>query len=158
MSDLDANFFRPFVEGTRHTLQVACRIEATPGQPVVKLRGLRSELRSDIAGVIAIVSPGFTGSIALCFPEAVFVALMGNMLGEAYAKITDELADGAAELLNMIFGYAKVALNERGHAIQKALPTVIRGSGMSVAGGNSRTVILPFLTEVGKFHIEIQTE
>jgi hypothetical protein len=48
---------------------------------------------------------------------------MGKMLGEEFKAITQDLQTGAAELLNIIFGSAKVVLNEQGYAIQKAIPT-----------------------------------
>jgi CheY-specific phosphatase CheX len=83
------------------------------------------------------------------------------MLGEKYTELNDELQDGAAELLNMIFGHAKVILNKQGHTIQKAIPTVIRGGNLQTTHlGNSKVVVLPFSVgaEIGEFYIEICAE
>ncbi len=157
MAKMDANFFKPFVDGTLNTIKTSCDTEAKVQKPF--LRGTQPEKKFDIAGVIALTSTGFTGSITICFPKAVFLTLMGKMLGETYTDITPDLQDGAAEMLNMIFGQAKVVLNQQGHTIQKAIPTVIQGDGLQTAHQKSTPVmVLPFLTESGEFQIEICAE
>jgi chemotaxis protein CheX len=113
----------------------------------------------EIAAVIGLTGKNFTGSIALCFPKEVFLKVMTNMLGEPYTDITDDMQDGAAELLNMIFGQAKIVLNEAGYEIEKAIPTVIKGHQIETQHPADRPVLVfPFRTEAGVFHIEIVTE
>jgi CheY-specific phosphatase CheX len=81
------------------------------------------------------------------------------MLGEKHSEITQELEDGAAELLNIIFGQAKVAMTELGYAVEKAIPTVIRGAGLTTKIVSAQPVIvLPFATASGVFEIEIVAE
>ncbi len=151
---LDPTFFKPFVDGTLHTLKVSCSLEAKGLKPFIK--GKAPQPSFDIAGVIGLTSSGFVGTISICFPEKVYLTAMSNMLGEKFAVITPELQDGAAELLNMIFGHAKVVLNQQGHTIQKAIPTVIRGIGLQTTYmGKPLVVVLPFSTDVGEIHIEI---
>jgi chemotaxis protein CheX len=157
VSQLNPQFFKPFVDGTVNTLKLTCSMDATPLKPFIK--GTQAQPPFEIAGVIGLTSTGFTGTITLCFPDAVFLELMSNMLGEKFAVITDELQDGAAELLNMIFGQAKIVLNQQGHTIQKAIPTVIRGKSLhTTVLGKSTVMVLPFKTQSGEFHIEICAE
>lgn len=157
MAQLDVKFFKPFVDGTLNTLKVQCNLEATHGKPFIK--GSQPQPDFEIAGVIGITSDGFSGNITLCFPGPVYLALMSNMLGEKFTEITQDLQDGAAELLNIIFGSAKVILNQQGYTIQKAIPTVIRGDRLTTTYLGSKTVfVLPFNTSAGEFHIEISTE
>ena len=55
------------------------------------------------------------------------------MMGKPCAEITREAEDAAGELLNIIFGQAKGRLAEdRKYVIHEAIPTVIRGSDLSV--------------------------
>jgi chemotaxis protein CheX len=85
--------------------------------------------------------------------------MMERMLGEKYPEITQELEDGASELLNIIFGQAKKVLNERGYRIEKAIPTIIRGTDVAIRHHTaSPTVVLPFDTDLGVFHIEVTTQ
>lgn len=154
---MDVLFFKPFVEGTKNTLKIQCKLEAVPERPFLKNSG--PKVLFDIAGVIGLTSKAFTGSIALCFPKSVFLALMSNMLGESFPSITDDMQDGAAELLNMIFGQAKIVLNEAGYEIEKAIPTVIKGEQIETQHLSSGPVIvIPFKTSAGVFHVEIATE
>lgn len=154
MPQLDASFFKPFVEGTLKTLKVQCKTDAFHESPFFK--GTKPEPVFAIAGVIDIACVTFTGRISLCFPEPVFLGMMERMLEESFPEITVELQDGVAELLNMIFGQAKVTLNEQGHTIQKAIPTVVRDHTLNTPTG--KIVVLPFKTDLGVFHIEIRND
>ena len=157
MSTLDPQFFKPFIQGTLSTLKIQCFLEATPEKPFFKDK--QEQVSIEIAGVIGLTSSAFNGTIALCFPAAVFLVIMSNMLGEKFGEITRDLEDGAAEMLNMIFGQAKVTLNEQGHNIEKAIPTVVRGVGIQIHNlAKAQTLVLPFKTSAGPFYVEICTE
>ncbi len=156
---VDVNFINPFIQGAIETLKVQCHIEARPGKPHLKNAEELNGAAVDIAGIIGITSEGFTGSIALCFPAKTFLNVMEKMLDEKFAEITKEVEDGAGELTNIIFGAAKRELNKTGYTLQKALPSVVRGPSLNVRYLTpSPTIVLPFETEVGLFHIEIATE
>lgn len=151
---LDVKFFNPFVDGAINALKIQCSTEAKPGRLLIKKPG--SVYPTEIAAVLGLMSPNFTGSLALCFPNTTFLGIMEKMLGEKYPEITKDLEDGAGELLNIIFGHAKTELNERGFAIEKAIPTIVRGSAIEISHLTpSPTLILQFDSEVGKFHIEM---
>lgn len=157
MSQLDPKFFKPFVDGTINTLKIQCDVVAKHVQPFIK--GTKPQPDFAIAGVIGITSSAFNGNIVLCFPEEVFLRLMSKMLGEEYKEITNDLQDGAAELLNIIFGQAKTLLNNQGYVIQKAIPSVIRGNKLvTTTLTRTRVIVLPFQTEFGDFQVEICSE
>lgn len=152
---INVAFINPFVEGTLMTLKVQCGIECKPGKPMPKDE-FKSTPPLTIAGVIGIASPTFRGSIAIAFPEPTFLGVMGKMLGETYTTITQDLEDGAGELLNIIYGHAKKVLNEQGHTIDRALPTVVRGEKINIRHmSKSMAIVLPFETEMGMFIIEV---
>ncbi len=154
---IDVEFIRPFVDGTLNTLKVQCQLEVKPGKPYFK--DPSKELGGDIAAVIGLTSKVFSGSIALVFNEATFLNLMEKMIGEKHACLSKELEDGAGELLNIIFGYAKTALNEKNYKIEKAIPTVVRGKILSMKHlSKAPTVVLPFDTDVGPFTMEVTVE
>ena len=78
------------------------------------------------------------------------------MLGEEYQEISKDIIDGAGELTNMIFGQAKVTLNQKGYGIQTAIPSVISGKNHSLSAlTKGPIVVIPFSTEAGPFFIEI---
>jgi chemotaxis protein CheX len=153
----DAVFLNSFINATIKTLQVQCNVTIAPKQPCNK--GGIPEISYDIAGVIGLTSKGFRGSIAICYPKETFLALIGSMLGETYSEITKDLEDGAAELLNMIFGQAKADLNHKNYEIEKAIPAVIRGEALRMNHlGSSPTIVIPFESSMGVLRIEINVE
>jgi len=157
MSQMEARFFKPFVDATIKTLKIQCNLDATHEKPYIK--GTKPQQEYDLAAVIALTSNAFNGTITLSFPKNTFLGVMANMLGEKYTEISAELEDGAAELLNIIFGQAKLALTEQGYSVEKAIPTVIRGAGLKTKIVASQPVIvLPFVTAAGSFEIEVGAE
>lgn len=157
MKKLDVQFFKAFVDGTLKTLSVQCSVNAECGKPFIK--NTKPQPEFDLAGVISISCEAFNGTITLCFPEKVFLAVMSSMLGEPYTEITADLENGAAEILNIIFGTAKTVLNQQGYLLEKAIPTVIRGINIRTSSLSSKMImVLPFATASGEFHIEICSE
>ncbi|OFZ54911.1 MAG: hypothetical protein A2428_11685 [Bdellovibrionales bacterium RIFOXYC1_FULL_54_43] len=154
---MDVEFINPFIRATQVTLETQANTPVKIGKPYLK----RDEKISfDIAGVISLTSNAFKGSIALCFPAKVFLAIYSNLLGEKHDVITKEIEDAAGEILNIIFGQAKAELNHKaGYQIQKAIPTIVRGTNLEVHHlTRNVAVILPFETDSGVFHLEISTE
>jgi chemotaxis protein CheX len=151
---LDTEFINPFLSATVNTLKVQAQIQTEPGQVYVKKP--KEFIQGDISGVIGIVSDSFNGSVVITFPEKVFLKIISNMLGEEYTKIDNDIVDGAGELTNMIFGQAKVVLNEKGYGIKTAIPSVVSGKDHSLSGlTKGPVVIVPFSTEFGPFFVEI---
>ncbi len=155
---LDVNFLNPFIHATQTTLEAQAQTKVTAGKLRLKKPG--ESLPFDIAGVISLTSNVFSGSIALCFPAAVFLLIYSNMVSETHTTINSEIEDAAGELLNIIFGGAKAELNSKGlYKIQKAIPTVVRGSTLQVHHmARNIAIILPFETAAGTFHIEIAAD
>lgn len=153
---LDTNFLRPFFEGTAETLSVQCSVKVKAGKPFPKTPENMKGVQTDLAAIIGLTSSSFNGSIALCFPDATFLKVMGGMLGEDFEEIDEDLEDGAGELLNIIFGFAKRVLNDKGYDIEKAIPSVVKGKDVKLQHLTEATaIIVPFASEAGKFHIEI---
>lgn len=154
MSKFETPFFKPFLDGTINVLKVQCATDAVAGKPF--FRGHGPTINSEIIAIIGLTCTAFNGTIALYFTKETFLAVMGNMLGEKFSEITDDLQDGAAEILNMIFGHAKRILNPQGYDIEKALPMVMRGS--KVQANHITTdpiIVLPFSCQYGEFQVEI---
>lgn len=151
---LDTDFINPFLAATINTLKVQAQIKTEAGQVYVKKP--QEFIQGDISGVIGIVSDSFNGSVVITFPEKVFLKIISNMLGEEYTKIDNDIVDGAGELTNMIFGQAKVTLNEKGYGIKTAIPSVVTGKDHTLSGlTKGPIVIVPFTTEFGPFFVEI---
>lgn len=153
---LDVNFIQPFIDATLNVLSVQANTPAKMTTPYLKTSSSANP-SIDIAGVISIVSDVFIGTIALCFPQQTFLKICSGMFGEEHTEISEQIEDAAAEILNMIFGNAKAELNKKnGYGIEKALPTVIRGTALQLNQTTGTTMVLPFSSDAGSFHIEIE--
>lgn len=151
---LDTDFINPFLNATIRVLHVQAKTKITPGK--IYLKQEKGHFSGDISGVIGIVSESFNGSVVISFPEKTFLNVISRMLGEEYKEISKEISDGAGELTNMIFGQAKIILNEKGYGIKTALPSVITGKNHSVESLTSGPiVIVPFESDAGPFFVEI---
>ncbi|MBI3544133.1 MAG: chemotaxis protein CheX [Deltaproteobacteria bacterium] len=156
MTQANVNFFKPFVDGVINTLKVQCSTEFKTAKPFYK--DASNGPKVAIAAILGITSPSFTGTISLGCPKGVFLGLMGRMLTETFTDIDQELEDGAAELLNIIFGHAKRILNTQGFTLHMAIPTVIRGEGITQRHiADAPTIVLPFTSDLGEVFLEICT-
>jgi chemotaxis protein CheX len=153
----DVVFLNAFIDASVKTMGVQCSIEAKPGR--ASLISKAPEMVYDIVGLIGLASKAFQGSIAICYPQDTFLKILGSMLGETYTEITQDLEDGAAELMNIIFGQAKIDLNQKGYEIEKAIPTVIRARDLKLRSvSHAATLVIPFETPAGPFRIEISID
>lgn len=153
---LNAEFVNVFLAGAIETLKVQCHTECKPLKPIVKEDRHNNLYTIDIAGVVGITSSQFKGSIAICFPASSFLKIMTSMVGEECKEITKEIEDGAGELINIIFGYGKRILNQNGQSVEMALPSIVRGQLVRISqSAADPTLLIPFETNQGPFHIEI---
>jgi chemotaxis protein CheX len=154
-SSVDFSLITPLYNAAILVLEVQCNATIKANKPFKKTE--LDVVEIGIAGVIAINSSRFTGTVSICFSEQVFLKLYEGMVGEEHAKITDEIADAASEILNIIYGAAKKEMNEKGGTdLGMAIPTVIRGGSLKLSQSkNSETVIIPFSSSFGSFHMEI---
>ena len=151
---MDVNFINPFLVATVNVLKTQASTEATSGK--IFKKDANATFSGDISGVIGLVSDAFSGSVVISFPEKTFLKIISRMIGEECLEMNKDIADGAGELTNIIFGQAKVALNERGFGIKTALPSVISGAEHSVQQiSKGPMMVIPFETDAGPFFVEI---
>jgi len=151
---LDVDFINPFIDSSLKTLNGLCGLTNIEAQ---KPGLLTDELLAiDISGTLAISSPYFKGSIAISFNDEVYKKVISKMLEENIAEVSLSNQDGAAEIINIIFGQTKAILNQQGYNLARAIPSVLRGKGHKIYQDTSIPVILvPFTSSFGNFWIQI---
>lgn len=155
--DFDVAFINPFLNATQKVIKVQCSMEAIPQKPFVKQPN-DPLLLGDISGIIGVTSETFNGTLAISFPEVLFVKLASNMLAQQFDKISDDIVDLAGELSNIILGQAKIELNTLGYRIQQAIPSCVWGKEHKIKHfGSSMCIVLPFKTPAGIFHVEVSS-
>ena len=152
----DPKFIDPFAQATKVTLETQIGFPTELLKPYVKAPQIKLQ-DVDIAGLINLTSPHFKGVIAVCFSTATFLNIYEKMLGERHKEITNDVKDAAGEIINIIFGQAKQTIAQKfGISLGMVIPTVLVGSNMEVVfKSDLPTIILPFKTDGGEFHLEI---
>jgi|GEM_PF-1213472 len=150
-------FLNTTLEALAYTFKVSTNTEVSAGKAYV--RGSGPEPKVEIAAAVGLFSHSFSGSLVLGFPDKTYLAVMSRFIGQEYTEITSDIQDGVAELLNIVLGQAKTALNQKGFALKQAIPTVSRGRNLQVlpAAYNRRSIIVPYTSEIGPFYIELTT-
>lgn len=149
---VDVNFINPFIEGALNVIEVNAGITATKEEMYIREP---HQVSGDISAVISMNSNDFLGSMAISFEKQCFLEIVSNMLGTKYDAINEENQDAVAELCNQIFGAAKTVLNQQGHSIAKAIPSVIVGDKHLIRHLiNGPCIAVKFATPYGKFSVE----
>ncbi|MAZ47955.1 MAG: hypothetical protein CME65_05290 [Halobacteriovoraceae bacterium] len=151
---LDVDFINPFIDSSMKTLNGLCGVTNITAKKPYLLK--EENIDIDISGTLAITSPYFRGNIAISFEENVYKTIVGKMLEENVAELDPDNEDGAAEIINIIFGQTKAVLNTRGYSLDRAIPSVIRGKGHKVYKDSKIPILLvPFESDLGDFWIQI---
>lgn len=149
---LDVSFINPFIDAAIEVLKVTGGTEIKKERVFVRKD---DQISGDISALIALNSNSYSGSMAISFEEKCFLEVVSKMLGTQQTEIIPKNADAAGELCNQIFGVAKRVLNDSGHTIKMAIPSVVRGKNHSIQHLNNGTVIaVQFSCSAGKFNIE----
>ncbi len=154
-SPLDVNFINPIVAAVSKVLEQMGKIKIARGTPFVKNGKTTMKATGDIAGIIGMNSKRFTGSMAIVFEERLICKIYSGMMGSSVAKLNDDVKDSVGELTNIIFGNAKRDLNELGHTLEPAIPSIVSGKGIEVSHPvDGVCIVIPFESPDGKVLLE----
>jgi chemotaxis protein CheX len=126
---VDVSFITPFIEAVVQVLHTTAQVDVVRESVFIRKS---DELSGDISAIVAMNSNDYLGSMAISFDDKSFLQVVSSMLGETFTEITPDIRDAAAEICNQVFGVAKQRLNEVGHSIQLAIPSVIYGHGHTI--------------------------
>lgn len=108
-----------------------------------------------IKSYLSIHTNFFKGRFLLCFPFETYLKVLNSVMLEEYTEISDETKDFICELLNMIYGQAKVVLNEAGFELPPLIPVQMWGKDFAPIPGKTIFVI-PFSCNYGNFYVEVE--
>lgn len=148
------DFIQPFLTATKKVIEVQCHTSAKPSVPKI-----REKVPENVAivGMMELESRGSRGRFLLSMNREAFFEVYQNMLGDKIESIGKDESDAVGEIVNIIYGQAKIDLNRRGFAFDRAFPTVFFGdkiSGCQFAIG--KAVVLAFATPAGIVEVDIE--
>ena len=153
---LMTQFVSIFQVGIAHVIKSTCSVEVKAGQPLSSPPEALAKGFQLVAS-LGLISPKVKGNMALAFPEPTFLALASNALGETYTKISPDIADFGAEMLNIVFGYCKTNMSAK-HSIvfEPAIPSLQTGSEIVfLIEKVGSSVVVPVMSSAGDFMTRI---
>ncbi|MCH2533780.1 MAG: chemotaxis protein CheX [Bdellovibrionales bacterium] len=149
----NVNMVNPIISSAIETLKTQCQVQAKPGAPTLKEK---FTAKADLFANIKIESNDFNGYIFFAMPEKTFLKIMGNMLGEDYEQVNDELLDGMAELLNIVYGNAKKEYKANGISVPQVIPSVVKDQDFKdIEKKMDINLVLPFSSDAGDFFAQV---
>lgn len=118
-----------------------------------------SHAKPNVIAILGISSSTYMGTLILGFDERVFLAVVRRLIDESFDKINSNNADCAGEILNIIFGVAKVALNEAGYGFGAALPSVSFGKNIrfeTLQNSGQASTRLFYKGDIGEFFLDVR--
>jgi chemotaxis protein CheX len=150
---VNVQFINPLIEAVLQVMRTTTQTEIQKKGMSVRVDG---HLSGDISALVSVVTQEHQGSLAISFTQKCFLHVVSNMLGESYNEITPEISDAAGEICNQVFGVAKRLLNEKGHQIQPAIPTIVTGKNHRIQHtARAPIIVLEFECTSGIFYVEL---
>ena len=149
------HFVKAFIDATIRVLFIQGKTLSQRGK--INLKTLnREKLSGPISGVIKVASNEFPYEIIISFSEKCYLKLISAMMGEEQLEITKDNRDGATEILNIIYGQAKLVLNQQNNSIAPQIPVLHIGIDYPVSDCN--IVYVPFSSDYGEFCVEVRAD
>ncbi|WP_127717629.1 chemotaxis protein CheX [Halobacteriovorax sp. HLS] len=154
-SNLDKDFVALIVQSANEVLKDFTMLEFKGLKPLL-LKNIEKYPEIGIRGKVEISSKFFTGSLYVSFPLDSFKKIYEQVVGESIEAITDEEADFATSITNMIYGKIKKFLSEKGVELEMIIPTL--DSTEMLDCENNQIFVFPFESELGLVYLKISKE
>ena len=149
---MDVQLINPFIEATINVLTTMARITPQASAPQLKVDNRTWGI---VTGVIGMAGDKVSGNLCVSFDKESALEIVGNMFGEPFTAINEEIVDAVGEITNMITGGTKKLLAEKGYKFEMATPMMIKGRDVELRFlGGSPVIQVPFATSKGKFVVE----
>ncbi len=161
------NYIKVFVACTLRTLFIQMQLQCTQGKIFIVDQANPDKLQGEVSGIILVESEKFSYAVIISFREQTYLQIMSKWMGETYTELTSEIVDGAAELMNIIYGQAKLVLNNRNAGVVPSIPFIAKGKRISEDEKNEKlqkarkhlttgkTVVVPFDSAAGSFFVQV---
>lgn len=145
-----ASLLDPVVAAARETLDVMLHLRAVEVTPA--LAGGVAPVH-EVSAVIGLSGATAGGAVVLSTDRTTAAAVVSRLAGETFSEFDDDVADGLAELANIVAGAAKRGLRP---GLTLSLPTVVAGAGHQIFRTRGVQNEIAFLTtELGPLCVQV---
>jgi chemotaxis protein CheX len=148
---MNVKFLNPFLESAYEVMLAEANVRTTrSGLNLVT----ESYVTDDVTVMISLIG-AVEGTVFYSLPEALALALVGNMLGDKVETMTSLAQSGVAELGNVITGRASVKLAQAGYESQISPPTLVLGRGSTLSTLDMARLVVPMASEHGTLTVQL---
>lgn len=152
---INLEFLKVFIDSTKYILESFCQFkEVKHGKPYLYSDKTPPELA--IEGRIELKSTFFEGQFIIGFSKKAYLEILRLVLAQEFTEISKENDDFAGEIVNMVYGQAKIVLNASGHNFEKVIPTYIVNPPTHTT--KNPIVIVPLNTEAGVIDLLVEVK
>ncbi|HRI89179.1 MAG TPA: chemotaxis protein CheX [Candidatus Hydrogenedentes bacterium] len=151
-----AEHINPFIESVYELFRTMLQAKVERGAIGVSSG---NHARRDITAIIGISGPT-RGTVAIGFPAATAVGMVGRILGTTVHAVDETISDGVSEIVNMVAGSAKAKLKTASEKpLDLGLPTVVLGEKYDVQYPSKAVWLeVPFTSDFGEFNLRVTFE
>ena len=147
---MDPALITPFVKSVQNVFATMLQMPVEVEDPQIKQA---KSTTYDVSAIIG-MSGDCVGSVVLSFEQESALRIVALFTGIEVTVDSPDFADAVGELVNMISGGAKAMFEGRKASI--STPSVVLGSSHVVSSQKDvPTIVLPCVTDCGRFAIEI---
>ncbi len=141
-SAFDVRIVNFILSSALYVFKEMVHVELSAGKPFYKKKEAKS---GDISGLVELNCKGFMGSLSLTFSEKTFLQTLSFLWEQEVLTINKEYLDAAGEIINTIFGQAKIKINELGYQFHTVIPHITHQPGHQVKHKvSSKVIVVPF--------------
>ncbi len=153
MFNINLEFLKTFVESSKFIFKEFCLLKEINHQKPILLNQ-KNIKQYALEGYIHLQSDTFNGIFYVCFNKETYLKVIEHVLMEKSAEINESNIDFVAEIVNMIYGQSKIALNQSGHNFKKVIPHFTLTPPKQHTA--NIVTIVPIDTELGTIDIKIE--
>lgn len=120
---MKAEFVNPFITATKNVLETMAFVSVKSGKPYLKKD---STATGDVSSIVGLTGNP-NGSFSISFEKSLILKIVSKMFGEEMTELSDEVAEAAGEIANMVSGQARQELEVDGHVFDGSIPSVVTG-------------------------------
>jgi len=148
---MKAEYINSFYKATKDVMQLMLDVDTEKGN----LQLIEDMVSSKDANVVLGVTGDLKGTILFGFPREMTLEMVKIMSGMEFDTIDSFVSSALGEVANIIGGNAITMLTENNYICDIVPPQIFIGEYKSFSMANEKALLLPLITSLGEFEINI---
>lgn len=148
---MDVKLLNPFIQAAVEVLKAEVGTDVSREDLSLHTSALTSD---DITVLINLIGDVY-GVVMYGMPTSTGMNLVSKIMGQKFDELNSLAQSGVAELGNVISGQATIRFSEAGFKSNISPPMILNGKGMTISTLDFPRVVVPLLTQYGRFTVHL---